>query len=180
MIGAAYDRVMRMRRSAAVLLAAIAVGVVPAVADATTYAPPGKAGSSEYAETLPASGGNVAPPTGTKPVTGAALSKLGAGGAGAKQLARLGKAGQSAAAFARATAPAVASHPRLTTGPGAGSGQAVNASEAGGSAFSGLLHLVGGSDVDGIGIFLPLLLAFSLGAAAAVGALRLRRTRHAA
>ena len=41
-------------------------------------------------------------------------------------------------------------------------------SETGGSALSGLLHLIGGSDSGGIGVCLPLLLAFSLGAAVAV------------
>ena len=46
---------------------------------------------------------------------------------------------------------------------------------AGGSALSGIGDLLGGSDVDGIGILLPLLLAFGLGAAATVTVQRLRR-----
>ncbi|HEX3801314.1 MAG TPA: hypothetical protein VHV75_00595 [Solirubrobacteraceae bacterium] len=157
-----------MRRTAAALASAALVALSPAVAGAKTYAPPGKAGSSEYAETLPASGGNIAPPTSADSASGATLSKLGAGRKGAQQLAKLGKAGQSAAAFARATAPPLV--------PAAGPTSASAASgPAGGSALSGLVHLIGGSDVDGIGVFLPLLLAFGLGAAVAVSVLRVRR-----
>jgi hypothetical protein len=162
-----------MRHTALALAAAALVALSPALAAAKTYAPPGKSGASEYAETLPASGGNVAPPTSADSASGAALSKLGAGGKGAQKLAKLGKSGQSAAAFARATAPTVT----VTATPAYGSAGTVSG-RAGGSALSAVAHLIGGSDVDGIGVFLPLLLAFSLGAAVALGAVRLRRARQ--
>ena len=164
-----YHRAMRMKRIAVVLVVASSLGWVPAaVAKKTTYAPPGKAGTSEYAETLPAAGGNVGTPaTGVGNPTGAELSKLGAGKAGAAKLSKLGKAGKSAAAFARATAPVAAS--------AAPSSSITAGDQTGGSALSGLLHLIDGSDTGGMGVFLPLLLAFGLGAAVAVSALRLRR-----
>ncbi len=162
------------------LVVAGSLGLAPAAAaKKTTFAPPGKAGTSEYAETLPAAGGNVSPPArgGGNP-TGAELSKLGSGKAGAAKLSKLGKAGQSAAAFARATAPvATPAAPASSASPSRSS--SITADErTGGSALSGLLHLIGGSDSGGIGVFLPLLLAFSLGAAVAVSGLRVSRRRQ--
>jgi hypothetical protein len=159
---------MRLKRIALVLVVAGSLGWAPAAAAKKIYAPPGKAGTSEYAETLPAAGGNVATPAmgGGNP-TGAELSKLGAGRAGATKLSKLGKAGQSAAAFARATAPVAA--------PATTSSSITAADQNSGSALSGLLHLLGGSDSGGIGVFLPLLLAFGLGAAVAFGVLRRRQ-----
>jgi hypothetical protein len=165
---------MRLKRIALVLVIAGALGCAPAAAaKKTTYAPPGKAGTSEYAETLPAAGGSVAPPEtggGGNP-TGAELSKLGSGKAGAAKLSKLGKAGQSAAAFARATAPVVTPATRSSSP----SSSITADDQTGGSALSGLLHLIGGSDSGGIGAFLTLLLAFGLGAAVAIGVLRRRR-----
>ncbi len=167
-----------MRRTALALVSVAVMAITPAVAAAKTYAPPGKAGSSEYAETLPASGGSVAPPTGTAPASRTTLSQLGAGRKGAQKLAKLGTAGQSAAAFAKATAPTPAPTPTptptLTPAPVSSRASA----QAGGSALSGVVHLIGGSDAGGIGVFLPLLLAFSLGAAVAVTATRVRRGRQ--
>jgi hypothetical protein len=157
---------MRPIRATVVLLVCGVMVVCPSVAGAKKYAPPGKAGTSEYAETLPAAGGNVAPPASPGSAGGKALSQLGHGGAGARRLEKLGKDGRSAAGFARATAPTVV--------PASGS-----ASSSGGSALSGLLDLIRGSDSGGIGVFLPLLLAFGLGAAVATGVVRLRRQRDA-
>ena len=165
-----YDRAMRLKRIALVLVVAGSLGWAPAAAAKKIYAPPGKAGTSEYAETLPAAGGNVATPAmgGGNP-TGAELSKLGSGKAGAAKLAKLGKAGQSAAAFARATAPVA------TPAAPSPSSSITAADQNSGSALSGLLDLIGGSDSGGIGVFLPLLLAFGLCAAVAVGVLRRRQ-----
>lgn len=164
-----YHRAMRLKRIALAFVVAGALGGAPgAAAKKTTYAPPGKAGTSEYAETLPAAGGSVAPPSaGGGSPTGEGLSKLGAGKVGAEKLAKLGNPGKSAAAFARATAPVTTA---AAHSPSIGVGE-----QHGGSALSGLLHLVGGSDAGGIGVFLPLLLAFGLAAAIAVSALRRRQ-----
>ena len=168
---ASYHGAMLLKRIALVLVVASSLGCVPAASAKKTYAPPGKAGTSEYAETLPAAGGNVSPPaTGGGNPTGAALSKLGSGKAGAEKLSKLGKAGKSAAAFARATAPVAA--------PPASSSSITVGDQTGGSALSGLLHLIGGSDSGGIGVFLPLLLAFGLGAALAVSVSRVLRRRQ--
>lgn len=167
-----YHQAMRLKRIALVLVIAGSLGCAPAAAaKKTTYAPPGKAGTSEYAETLPAAGGNVGTPaTGVANPTGAELSKLGSGEAGAAKLAKLGKSGQSAAAFARATAPVAA--------PAVLSSSITAADQNSGSPLSGLLRLIGGSDSGGIGVFLPLLLAFGLGAAVAVSGLRVLRGRQ--
>jgi hypothetical protein len=156
-----------------------------------TYAPPGKAGSSEYSEVIPASGGNVSPPSAaTGNTTAAPISKLGQGRVGLRKLAKLGKRGAAAAQFAQATAPTVVTnnHPtknHATNGHGLKGGGSADGARtrpaqklkltAGGSALSGIGDLLGGSDVDGIGILLPLLLAFGLGAAATVTVQRLRR-----
>jgi hypothetical protein len=164
----AYHRTMRLGRTA-VALVAVLVAASPAAAAAKTYAPPGKAGASEYFETLPASGGNVAPPNNHPDASGAALSKLGAATTGVHKLQKLGKDGQSAAAFAKATAPTVTAP--VTASP-------TLSAASGGSAISGVAHLLGGSDGGGIGIFLPLLLAFGLAGAAAVIGLRVWRGRQ--
>jgi hypothetical protein len=62
--------------------------------------------------------------------------------------------------------------------PAAPSSSLTAGDQNGGSALSGLLHLIGGSDAGGIGVFLPLLLAFGLGAAVAGGALHVLRRRQ--
>jgi hypothetical protein len=160
---------MRLTRTVVMLLVCGAVLACPSAAGAKNYAPPGKAGTSEYAETLPAAGGNVAPPANPGSAGGQALSKVGNGGAGARRLEKLGRAGQSAAAFARATAPQA-----LTP-----SEPVSSAGSSGGSALSGLLDLIGGSDAGGIGLLLPLLLALSLAAALGAGAVRRRHQRDA-
>lgn len=166
-----YDRAMRMRRP--VLAVLLAVLVAAPAAAAKNYAPPGKAGSSQYAEVIPSSGGNVSTPAlgGGNP-TAAQISKLGAGIKGVHRLKKLGSEGAAAANFAQATAPG-------TTAPSSAAPQRPTVlTAAGGSAWNGLSRLLGGSDSGGIGIFLPLLLAFGLGAAVAFTVLRARRGRQ--
>lgn len=160
------------------IVATLAVAL-PSTAAGKHYAPPGKAGASEYFETVPAPGGNVAPPTNPTAATGKAISKIGRGAVGTRKLQKLGKDGQSAAALAKATAPVVA--PASTVTPSKHSRSTSKAAPtvaSGGSAVSGMLHLLGGSDQGGIGAFLPLLLAFGLGAAVAIMAVRLRHARR--
>ena len=172
-----YDREMRIGRIAAVVAVTGSLAAVPSAAAAKVYAPPGKAGTSEYSETLPAAGGNVGTPamTGGNP-TGAQLARLGAGRAGARRLAKLGKTGQSAVAFARATAPTPTPARHLVV-PEAGTPSTPPIGQVGGSAASGVLRMIGGSDGGGIGVFLPLLLAFGLGISVTVGARRGLRRR---
>lgn len=162
---------MRLKRSiVALLLVASLTWAPPAFAGKTkVYAPPGKAGTSQYSEVVPAAGGNVLPPAagGGNP-TAAQISRLGSGKAGVRKLSRLGKQGAAAAQFAQQSAP-------VTTTPSTSRPASRAPRSSGGSAISGIGHLLVGSDVDGIGAFLPLLLAFGLGAAVAVSLLRLRR-----
>jgi len=167
-------------RLAALTATLCLLGALPVAAGAKTYEPPGKAGATEYAETIPSAGGNVKPPkatvyTGTATPTGSApITQLGAGVKGLQADAKLGTSGQEAAGFAQSTAPAVvkvapSAQPSAAHGSGSGSG----------SALSAVAHLLGGDDGGGIGVFLPLALAFSLGLACGVGALRLYRPARA-
>lgn len=157
-----YDLPMRLVRLRPIFLVFAMAGVFSSsAAAAKVYAPPGKAGATQYSETLPASGGNVAPP-GATPYTGSGkpgslgpIAKLGSGAAGVRHLAKLGTEGQAAAGFAQATAPAAVTPDRAGAPAGA----------SGGSAVHGLLSLLGGSDAGGIGLFFPALLALSLLAA---------------
>lgn len=186
-----YDHVMRSIRTGLAVLAACLLVSAP-VAVAKNYAPPGKAGTSEYAEDIPAAGGNVSTPSmGGGNKTAAQIDKLGAGKAGVRKLAKLGKAGAAAAQFAQQTAPvttnSTTSPARKTTAPArttshhhatpAGRPASAVLTASGGSAISGLGHVIGGSDVDGIGIFLPLLLVLSAFGAVVAGTLRMRRPR---
>jgi hypothetical protein len=172
-----------------VLMVLGTVSLAPAIAGAKIYAPPGKAGASEYFETLPASAGNVAPPsatTYTAPTKSSAtnpasttssgtsaassrLSKVGAGTKGANKVAKLGSNGESAAAFAQETAPAVV---KTSANERASDAAFVTPN---GSALSGVVRLLGGSDAGGIGAFLPLALILGLVAAIAAAVVRLRR-----
>ncbi|MGH3267074.1 MAG: hypothetical protein ACRDNS_34405 [Trebonia sp.] len=168
------------------LLAALVISTLvwtPA-AVAKQYAPPGKAGTSEYAEDIPTAGGNTATPAmGGGNKTAAEINRLGAGKVGVRKLSKLGEIGAAAAQWAQQTAPAA------TSGASAGAQRGGGAQEqtarstvltaSGGSALSALGHLVGGSDVDGIGALLPVLLAFGLGVAAAISVRRTWRRRHA-
>lgn len=151
---------------------------------AKNYAPPGKAGTSQYAEDIPSGGGNVSTPAmGTANKSSAQIDKIGAGKAGVRKLAKLGKTGEAAAQFAQETAPTttVAAAPTkaaptkavVTGKPGIAAGSRVFTA-SGGSAVSGVGKLIGGSDAGGIGIFLPLLLILCLIGAAAAGVARLR------
>jgi hypothetical protein len=175
---------MRLIRVAATVSMTTLLAVAPAQAAKTkTYAPPGKAGSSQYAEVVPTGGGNVQTPAmGAGNPTAKQISSLGAGKSGVRQLAKLGKQGAAAAQFAQQTAPTIVHSAHGLQGPqGASNVSGVRtplASAAGGSALSGITHVLGGSDAGGIGLFLPLLLAFGLGAAMAVSVLRVRRARQ--
>ena len=178
---------MRLHRIVPVIVAVACLGwAPPALAGRTkTYAPPGKAGSSEYSEVIPASGGNIAPPSsGGGNTTPAQISAIGSGKLGVQKLDKLGKSGAAAAQFAQATAPVASTHgfgsttsaTRQTTAPDRR--VSVLATPAGGSGLSAVGHLLAGSDANGIGVFLPLLLAFGLGAAVAVSVTRMRRGRR--
>lgn len=183
---------MRLSRySLAMLLVGfLACAPVASAAKVKIYAPPGKAGTSEYSEVVPTAGGNVLPPAdgGGNP-TAAQISRIGSGKAGVRKLSKLGKQGPAAAAFAQATAPvtttahstgrSTGTHPSAGTRPSADARPpAATLRSSGGSALTGLTNLLGGSDVDGLGTILPLLLAFGLGVAVAVSALRLRHGRR--
>jgi hypothetical protein len=172
---------MRLIRVTAAVLASALLVAAPAQAGKTkTYAPPGKAGSSEYSEIVPTPGGNVQTPAmgGGNP-TAKQISSLGRGKTGVGKLSKLGKQGAAAAQFAQQTAPAAVHSTHGLAGPkGASASPTPIPSSTSGSAFSGITHLLGGSDSGGIGVFLPLLLAFCLGAAVAISALRVRRARQ--
>lgn len=162
-------------RRALVLLASAAVltGLaVPAAADAAHYAPPGKAGATQYFETIPTSGGNVAPPsynpkapssssTSAATSTPATSSK---GKHGSKRLSAMGTDGQAAANFANSSSP------NLSSGV-----SAQLQADPGGSAIGGLMNLLTGSDAGGIGLMMPLLLGLSLLAALAFAGYRAAR-----
>lgn len=181
---------MRIQRIAPVVVALACLAWAPsALAGKTkTYAPPGKAGSSEYSEVIPASGGNVAPPSsGGGNTTAAQISALGSGKAGVRKLDRLGKAGAEAAQFAQATAPVASTHGFGSTTSGgtaagsthtAGSKRGSVLQPSGGSGLAAISDLLDGSDADGIGVLLPLLLAFGLGVALTVSVMRTRRGRQ--
>lgn len=174
---------MRLIRATAATLATALLIAAPAEAGKTkTYAPPGKAGSSQYAEVVPTGGGNVQTPAmGAANPTAKQISRLGAGRSGVRKLSKLGKQGAAAAQFAQQTAPAVVHPSHGLQGPssgaaGPGSPEPLSASR--GSAFSGITDLLSGSDAGGIGAFLPLLLAFGLGTAAGISVVRVRRARR--
>lgn len=176
--------VVRLTRWVTLALACAALALMPAAASAQVYAPPGKAGSSEYAETIPTSGGNVAPPSDPGSSSGSALGSIGHGSAGAQALSKLGTAGKAAAALARATAPATAAQVPASTRPSGSSTPSGPLSKLirspGGSAVGGLASLAEGNDDGGIGFFMPLLLGLSLAGALAVVSLRAwRRGRPA-
>jgi hypothetical protein len=163
-----YHPGMRLTRPTVALVVASALAVLPAAAQAVEYAPAGKAGANEYVETLPASGGNIAPPAnGTS--SGSTLTQSSAAKAAQRKLKKLGTNGQAAVQFADATAPTLVPvvPPRHR--------QSETVVSPSGSALTGFLHVIGGSDAGGIGAFMPLLLAFGLGAAVAFSVVRVRR-----
>jgi hypothetical protein len=169
--------VMRRMRWAPIITAFVATALVPGVAAGRVLAPPGHAGANQYVEVIPTSGGNAAPPgsvhgSGSPNAGPQALKALGSGPTGDTRLAKLGKDGQAAAALAASTAPAPAPAGTVSlgevTGPDAGA-------SSGGSASSGIAHLLSGSDTGGLGLLLPLLLATALLAALGIAVGRLRR-----
>lgn len=185
---------MRLTDARLVAIAAIsaALALAPAAAAAPIVLdPPGKAGANQYFETIPTSNGNAAPPSGgtaTKPPT---IDASGPGKSALHQLQKLGADGQAAANFAEASAPPASptgSHGQRGAGSSSanrdGSGNsdgsgtnpaAAAASATGGSAFSGIFHVLGGSDAGGIGVFLPILLIGSLVSAIVAAGWRRRR-----
>lgn len=162
---------MRRMRWAPIVIAAMAALAVPAGALGAVLAPPGHAGANQYVEVIPTSRGNAAPPgtvsgSGSSNAGPQALRGLGHGQTGDARLAKLGKEGQSAAALAASTAPSPA--PSQHTSPS-------ELAASGGSAPSGIAHVLGGSDSGGLGVLLPLLLATALVLTVGLGIGRLRR-----
>lgn len=168
----------QMRRAPVVLalISAVVALASPATASAAHYAPPGKAGATQYFETIPTSGGNVAPPSyNPKPTSGSSgqtapsptLATTGAGSRGSKRLSQLGTAGQAAANFAQSTSPATTRSPT--------SGLENVESNPGGSALGSLMNFITGSDAGGIGILMPVILGLSLLTALGIGAYRVAR-----
>jgi hypothetical protein len=183
----AYDRRMRWMRRAGVTFVFAVLLAVPSVAGALTLAPPGKAGASQYFETIPTSSGNAAPPQGGGSGHAASVA-IGNGVAGSHALAKLGSDGQAAAALAVATAPVVAassgkqgasagsqpSGSKPPTSSTAAGGSAT--SQPGGSAVGGVANALTGSDQGGIGLFLPLLMLLTLAVAVWAGVRNARRS----
>jgi hypothetical protein len=181
---------MRLIRSVLAVLVSSALLWSPA-AFAKQYAPPGKAGTSEYAEDIPTAGGNAKTPAmGGGNKTSAQIDHLGAGKEGLRKLAKLGATGAAAAQFAQQTAPATAKATSTAAPPRAGTkthphpspvvSQQRTLTASGGSAMTALGRIIGGSDTGGIGIFLPLLLVAGALGAAALAAFRTRRPRSGA
>lgn len=174
-----YDRPMRLiRGSIATLLTALVVAAPAQAGKVKVYAPPGKAGTSQYSEIVPAAGGNTQTPAmgGGNP-TAAQISHVGQGRAGVRKLATLGKSGAAAAQFAQATAPSVVVPRHGLGGVVPRTRYAALTAASGDSAAGGVWRVLGGSDTNGIGVFLPLLLAFGLGAAVTATVIRLLRHR---
>lgn len=162
---------MRWMRRASILLF-FAVLSLPAPALAITIAPPGKAGADQYFETIPSSGGSVAPPSSGGPKHAGGLT--GAAKAGAARLAHLGSDGQAAAALATATAPVGGAGKHGSAPAGAGAAAQAAAGQ-GGSDAGAVSRVLTGSDDGGLGPLLPVLLASGLIAALGLVAARLRR-----
>jgi hypothetical protein len=172
-------RLSRARIATVIAVSALVWGPC-ASASAVVLDPPGKAGANEYFETIPSTGGNAAPPSGAS-TTAPAIDRSGPSKSALNKLQKSGSEGQAAASFATASAPVVdhasstrkkrsgqgtARPAKPVTGKRGGrtqptteaSAAAVAASRTGGSAVSGIIHLLGGSDAGGIGVLLPILL----------------------
>ena len=128
-----------------------------------TIAPPGKAGADQYFETIPSGVGNAKPPQGSG-ATGSPSAN--SRSAGVATLARSGKDGRAAAAFAASSAPRTAH-------------VAIASSGSGDSPSSTALRPIGGTDAGGLGIALPILLATVAIAAAALALTRRRQDSRA-
>lgn len=174
--------------------------IVKRTKSVTVYAPPGKAGASEYFEVVPNSGGGVAPPANLTSPGSRNLSRLGVGARTARTLSKLGATGGQAARWARATAPVrTGAEPGVRSGGGepgvapgggqpGGSGGVGNSGTVGpagtgslprgGSALGGVIELLGGLDADGIGAALPVgLIVLAVGALGFALGRRLRPRR---
>lgn len=173
----------------AMATASLSAGPASAKTCTRNIAPPGHAGSTQYYETVPTSCGNASPPAGGSGSSRTSIGRLGKGTAGSTALSRLGIAGQSAAALAEATAPALVIPARFSGdassrgysghrhGGGAVSGgaMATDLPSASGSAVGALGNALTDTGGGGLGIFLPILLALIFAAAVAAGFGRARR-----
>ncbi|HEX2015479.1 MAG TPA: hypothetical protein VGN69_02210 [Solirubrobacteraceae bacterium] len=131
---------------------------------AATHAPPGNSGISEYLETVPdASGGRPAATASSRRSTLPARSQT--------RLAKLGTDGRAVALLA-ADPASVAAAPPAQRSPGTRSGTASSS----GVSVPSLLGRALSTSEGGVGIALPLILAFSA-AAAVVAVARRRRSR---
>src|SRR5947209_8453800 len=96
----------------ALLASFVTVGLTLSMdASARVLAPPGHAGTNQYVEVIPTSGGNAAPPgsvrgSGSSKAPAQALAPFGQGAKGDSGLAKLGPDGRAAAELAASTAPA--------------------------------------------------------------------------
>ena len=151
---------MTWMRAVWIVTALLATVALPAQAGALTLAPPGKAGVNQYAETIPSSSGNIAPPSGGGSVSPAYLSQLGHGRSGAAKLAKLGSAGQAAAGLAEATAPRPAG--RVAAAAAQSPGDLRPGQPKGQSTLAAFWSAVTGSDGGGLGLLFPVLLASGL------------------
>lgn len=165
---------------------ALAVAMLTLMAGVSTsfaknYAPPGKAGTSQYAEDIPSGGGNEPTPAmGIANKSRAQINKIGSGKVGVSKLSKLGKTGAAAALFAQQTAPTTAvaaAHKPVVTGRPGARPRSELLPASGGSAVGGVENLITGSDAGGIGIFLPLFLIVCLVGAAALAVARIRTGR---
>ena len=172
---AAYHAAMRSARLATIVISCVASLAIPGLALAVSVAPPGKAGASQYFETIPSSGGNVAPPQAGAPASTHNMSQLGRGRTGVAKLAMLGPAGRQAAILAEATAPAPARLGLAVSPLGIASVEPGQSKPQ--STVAALLAALTGSDAGGLGVILPLLLAAALVFAAGlvVAGVRTRR-----
>lgn len=166
---------LRHRRLIA-LLVILVVAAMPEMALAsgrTVYAPPGKAGASEYFEDVPSPGGGTTPPANLSTPSPKNLNHLGKGGSAARKLKKLGTTGTAAANWAQASAPAIR---RTSLAPSGTTPSAHVASLHVGSGISAIGDVLDGNDSGGLGAVLPLLLGLSL--AGAVGFAVGRRVRR--
>ena len=161
-----------------VLLAMVVLALAAPSAATAATAPPGNSEVDQYTETLPGPSGNntVDPPANPKPED----SVLPPGTRG--DLEKFGPDGAAAAGLAESTAPDAPSGDaqgaaKPSGGGSGGSAAAGGAGDAkGDSAVKGVLEALTGTNGDGLGVFLVLILAAV--AAMGIGHVLLRRARQ--